>query len=286
MIRSTNVAILVLWYFSTTTSSLAFTPSARLVPPLFEVILADVAAPRNHYHSQHIHLKHRQEVHHFGTRLMTSSSYSNEDSTDETGDKIRNKSEEGELTLPKIAELIDCSFVQACMQLADGYIDVLKLMIASIQSAFDKGIPPAHLIQAIEDIQPGSAGRMLMPEEIRLRNTWIQVVYVMLAHLAKQKLPELLDTDIEESYVPITPILIRRKELSDSFHAKELFEATAQFFPKDLSANPLEEAIVLQSLRVMWVTMTVVDEVELCQGEFARMDAKLKPQPPIPGAFD
>ena len=201
-----------------------------------------------------------------------------------------------ELSLSKIAELIDVSFVQACMQLAEGYVDVLKLFIASVQSAYQQGISPAVLIQEIDSISQPSAGRSLMPEEIRLRNTWIQVVYIMLASLSRSN-PKTdsinvaynLDRDIEETYGKIAGILIRRRALSDEFKGQELLSATRQLVLGDddsASSSQLEETILLQSLRVMWLTMTVVEEVERCEGEFARMDAKMPPKPPIPGAFE
>lgn len=194
------------------------------------------------------------------------------------------------LTLFQIAELVDRTFVQACMQLAEGYVDVLKLFIVAVRSAYLQGKEPLALIQAVDDLdQPGFAGRPLMPEEIRLRNTWIQVVYLTLAATAststdtKGAAPAVMvmaDADIADTYGKIAPIVIRRRSLSTVYSGQDLLTSTRQFF--DLK-DPVDEAVAVQSLRVMWTTLTVLEEVERCEGEFAKMDA---PTPPIPGAFE
>ena len=232
------------------------------------------------------------------TRRMRMRNTLSPDSDDSHEKDNQNEDKKEELNLSKIAELIDVSFVQACMQLAEGYVDVLKLMIASVQSAYKQRISPTVLIREIDAISQPSAGRPLLPEEVRLRNTWIQVVYVMLASLVASNSKEEstcysfhLDPEIEERYGKVSGILIRRRALSDEFKGQELLSATRQLVLGDdddnsSSSSQLEETILLQSLRVMWLTMTVVEEVQRCEGEFARMDAKMPPKPPIPGSFE
>ena len=189
------------------------------------------------------------------------------------------KPEAKPLTLRQTAELLDRTFVQACMQLAEGYVDVLKLFIVATRSAYLQNIEPLELIRAVQDLPPpGFANRPLMPEEIRLRNTWIQVVYLVLSAV-DEKPPMNVDANILDIYGKIVPIVRRRRSLSSEYSGKDLLKATSQFF--DLT-DPFEEAVAVQSLRVMWVTLTVLEEVERCEGEFAKMDA---PTPPIPGAF-
>jgi hypothetical protein len=206
-------------------------------------------------------------------------------------DIARISGEKEQLTVTKIAELIDVSFVQACMQLAEGYVDILKLMIASIQSAYRQGISSASLIQEISSISQPAAGRALTTEETRLRDMWIQLVYLMLRALSNANqnppavLPE-LDPDIEESYKKIVQIIMRRRALSDEFKGRDLLTATKRLVvgeSNDGTLSLLEEAVLLRNLQVMWLTMTVVEEVARCEGEFARMDAQM---PPIAGAFE
>jgi hypothetical protein len=204
-----------------------------------------------------------------------------------TGVERSKKKSEEELTVPMIADMVDGTFVKGCMELAAGYIDVLKLFIVAVQSAYVQGIPPAVLIAEIDALTKPAAGRALMPEELRLRNTWIQVVYVMLAEINYKSSGTTieLDNEVRETYAKIAPIVIRRRSLSNDFNGKELLATLKSFFPGDLNV-PLEQAVALQSLRVMWVTLTVVEEVERCEGEFAKMDAEMPPTPPIPGAFE
>ncbi|GAX11965.1 hypothetical protein FisN_8Lh057 [Fistulifera solaris] len=183
-----------------------------------------------------------------------------------------------ELTLFKIAELVDLSFVPACLQLAEGYVDVLKLMIAAVQSAYVQGISPTLLIQEINALTTPAAGRPLMPEEEQLRNEWIQIVYITLQTLDYKNLNHSFPTEVEQTFGKVAPVLIRRRQLSTEWKGQEVWETCSQFFATQ------QKALVLQSLRVLWVTLTVVEEVERCEGEFAKMDAPLKP--PIPGAFE
>jgi hypothetical protein len=183
-----------------------------------------------------------------------------------------------ELTLPKIAELVDLSFVQACLQLAEGYVDVLKLMIAAVQSAYLQGISPTLLIQEINALAAPAAGRPLMPEEEQLRNEWIQIVYVVLQTLNYKNLNHSFEIEVQETFGKVAPILIRRRQLSSEWKGHEVWESCSQFLP------PQKKALAVQSLRVLWVTLAVIEDVERCEGEFAKMDAPLTP--PIPGAFE
>ncbi|GAX14106.1 hypothetical protein FisN_8Hh057 [Fistulifera solaris] len=189
------------------------------------------------------------------------------------------RSDNPELTVSKIAELVDLSFVPACLQLAEGYVDVLKLMIAAVQSAYVQGIPPALLIQEINALTTPGAGRPLMPEEEQLRNEWIQIVYITLQTLKYKNLPHSFPTEIQETFGMAAPVLIRRRQWSSEWKGQEVWESCSQFF-----APTQPKALIMQSLRVLWVTLSVVEEVERCEGEFAKMDAPLTP--PIPAAFE
>lgn len=207
-------------------------------------------------------------------------------------DSSTNSKKEEELTLSKIAELVDVSFVQACLQLAEGYVDTLKLMIAAVQSAYVQGIPPHELIREINAISTPSAGRALLPEEEQLRNQWIQIVYIMLAALSYKVTTEVnlngmeMDAAVKDTFGKAAPILIRRRQLSADWNGQEMLAATSSLFSSNHHHHHplLQKALTLQSLRVMWVTMSVVEDVERCEGEFAKMDAPLAP--PIPGAFE
>jgi len=48
--------------------------------------------------------------------------------------------EEKELTPPIIAEMIEVSFLNSCLQLSQGYVDVLKLFIVAVKSGHELSI--------------------------------------------------------------------------------------------------------------------------------------------------
>lgn len=221
--------------------------------------------------------------------------------TMETGLLLTQQSGNTHLSLPAIAEMVDQTFLQACLQLAEGYVDTLKLFIVAVQSAYVQRIPIQPLITAVNTVREPAARRPLLPDEIRLRDTWIQVIYIMLRAIqypttlssanvttttaaaatdtttsSIHDFATILDSNVEQTYMPIVPVLIRRRALKNEFRGKELFDSTKQFFSTNQWADPMvEHAIALQTLRVMWFTLAVVEDIELCEVDFARMDAKL-----------
>ena len=190
------------------------------------------------------------------------------------------------LTSDKVAELIEVSFVNACLQLAQGFVDVLKLLIAAIKAGYEIGVSPSDLMAKVDSIPDQTAGRLLMPEEIALRNTWIQVVYLTLAsvnHRTDAAVEMILDEEIRTSFESIIPDLAARKAAGEQLQLELLLETHKDKF-KDLD-HPFQKAIITHSLRVMWITLTVLEEEERCTNEFSRQDAPMPPAPPIPGAF-
>jgi hypothetical protein len=189
--------------------------------------------------------------------------------------------EEEKLSLDKVAELIDTTFVNACMQLSQGYVDVLKLLIVSIKSGYELGATPSELVAKVEAVEVKAAGRPLMPEEVRLRDAWIQIVYLVLAQAdhttENESVKESVESDIVATYAAKIPTMQQRQESGEDFRVDDLLDSDA------LADNPAENAIMTHSLRVMWLTLVVLEEEERCNTEFARQDAPMKPQ--IPGAY-
>jgi len=186
------------------------------------------------------------------------------------------------ITVEKLTEMIDTTFVNACMQLAKGYVDVLKLFIVSAKSGYELGIDPLELIQNVDAIENKAAGRELMPEEIELRNTWIQVVYFVLQqtkHNSANDEGMSIDTKIAFSFQSKFETLQKRKR-----DGEESFRVDDSLIDSSVELDPLKTAIMTQSLRVIWYTLIVLEEEERCNTEFARQDAPMTP--PIPGAFE
>jgi hypothetical protein len=189
-----------------------------------------------------------------------------------------------ELTPETVAEMVECCFVNACLQLAQGYVDVLKLFIVAAKASYELGMDPVDLIRRVENIRPQSAGRDLMPEEVKLRNTWIRVVYLVLQYLQHtQKVETSTAADIDEAVQSTfsTDLLADMKKQHDAggaFHLEQWLDKYE--FPN--MDDPMQKAIISQSLRVIWFTYTVLNEERVCNEE----KTGLKAQPPIPGAFD
>jgi hypothetical protein len=69
-----------------------------------------------------------------------------------------------------------------------------------------------------------------------------------------------------------------RHDNGETFQLDELLEK----YSLPNMDDPIEKAIVSQSLRVIWFAYTVLDEEKQCFEE----KSGLKAQPPIPGAFE
>ena len=161
------------------------------------------------------------------------------------------------------------------------YVDVLKLLIVAIKSGYEMGITPVDLIQRVDAVESKAAGRELMAEELRLRNTWIQVVYTVLSHVGYESVNagvhETIDESVASWYRSKIPALMTRKKAGQPFNADDLVDKNS------VIADPAASIIMTQSLRVIWFTLVVLEEEERCISEFARQDAPMRP--PIPGAY-
>ena len=161
---------------------------------------------------------------------------------------------------------------------------MLKLFIVAAKASYELDMDPVDLIQRVDDIRPQSAGRDLMPEEVKLRNTWIHVVYLVLESLQHaKKVDTSTAADIDETVQSTfsTDLLADMKKQHDAGEAFHLERWLDKYeFPN--MEDPMNKAIISQSLRVIWFTYTVLDEESVCNDE----KSGLKAQPPIPGAFD
>ena len=72
------------------------------------------------------------------------------------------KLERIELTDDNIAEMIEVTFIKACFQLATGYVDMLKLFLASTSAAYERKIALPTLIKSVNDYPANTAGRDLL----------------------------------------------------------------------------------------------------------------------------
>ena len=86
-------------------------------------------------------------------------------------------------TAAGVAQILEVTFVNACMQLATGYVDTLKLFIAAALTAYERGFTVNALSLELAQCPTQTAGRPLMQEEVELRSVWLSLVYLTLANV-------------------------------------------------------------------------------------------------------
>jgi hypothetical protein len=223
--------------------------------------------------------------------------------------------EEKYLTPETIAEMIEVSFLQGCMQLAQGYVDVLKLFIVAVKTGYEKKIPLDELIQLVQDCPVNSAGRDLMKEELELRREWMAVVYGMMEALNNNEMGDQETTSdittissndssqtrvaqVVDSMLQLQRYLQEEEEQSggeqDSIVALTnlTVEQALQKLPNlsqvidELESSPMEKAFLTNDIRVALLTFKVIEEEKICfedrKGRSLGTSSEI-PRPPIKG---
>jgi hypothetical protein len=196
-----------------------------------------------------------------------------------------------------VAEVLEVSFVHACMQLASGYVDILKMFIAASVGAYESGFPVDSIQHELTMTSTNTANRPLMDEEIKLRRDWFCVVYLTLSAMEHTSMIQsssptsLLAVDISKDSIPddIKQRYGKLVEVIGEAYRNDkpslsIEELTDDYFNNDdgLNLTELEKAIILQSLKVATLTPIVIEESIEARGGVA--DVK-PPTPPIEGAF-
>eukprot|EP00539_Tryblionella_compressa_P015016 CAMPEP_0178839296 /NCGR_PEP_ID=MMETSP0746-20121128/13790_1 /TAXON_ID=913974 /ORGANISM="Nitzschia punctata, Strain CCMP561" /LENGTH=240 /DNA_ID=CAMNT_0020502339 /DNA_START=11 /DNA_END=733 /DNA_ORIENTATION=+ len=213
------------------------------------------------------------------------------------------------LTTPSgIAELLEVSFVQACIQLASGYVDILKMFIAASVAAYENGFSIPTMQQELQNCQRNTANRPLLPEEITLRNNWLSIVYLTLAAMNHIGSPHddkaaasSVPTEIRQQYQDLVKrvgdayqkgqaSLLSVEDLLAATDSNTTTTTTTTTTKKD-PRSELETAILAQSLRVAILTPIVVQEEKDARGDDTvdTVDVDIDhdlPKPPIKGAFE
>ena len=185
--------------------------------------------------------------------------------------------------------MIEVSFVDGVMQLATGDVTVLKLLIAAVLTAYGMKIEYTKLQQAVLACPTQSANRPLMAEEEDLRNQWMQLIYYI-AHTVEYRKVFVKDAqlltveEVPAVYPTILPTLQKDHAQGDStappFAAQDFVQQHEHGLLQEFlsSASPLERALLLQNLRVAWMTLTVMEDERICYEE----KGTSPPAPPIP----
>jgi hypothetical protein len=225
--------------------------------------------------------------------------------------------EEKDLTPETIAEMIEVSFLQGCMQLAQGYVDVLKLFIVAVKTGYEKKIPLDELNQLVQDCPVNSARRDLMKEEMELRREWMAVVYGMMERLNNNEMGDRETTSDttttttsssdDSSQIRVAQVVDSMLQLQRYLQEEEVqsggeqdsivaltnltVEQALQKLPNlsqlmdELESSPMEKAFLTNDIRVALLTFKVIEEEKICfedrKGSLGTSSEI--PRPPIKG---
>lgn len=217
--------------------------------------------------------------------------------------------EEDFLTSEKIAELVDAAFVPAVMGISRGDVTELKLFVAAAQAGYTLDEPIDALCKAMTGLKVQAAGRPLMAEEEALRRLWVSLIYLTLERLAAdgdggqgssgssseggKTSSACVPSDIRASNEPFVANLIAAKRSGRALSECDIDEmltsrsssatsdddapaAAAAAAAAPPSRDAVERAVLQQSMRVVYLTVDVVEDEKLAG---TRADAG----PKIPG---
>lgn len=186
-----------------------------------------------------------------------------------------------DLSLPQIAELIEISFIQSCMQMAQGYVDVLKLFIVSVKAAYQRSNgynSMDNIVRMVDTCMVNTAGRPLELEEIQLRATWIYAVALMLDHvnyhnegLTTNRMDQSFDDNeddciastVASTYRPVLSKIFELKHSGNMLKTQDFMEQNKGLFREELFDDNVQLAITTQTIKVLWYTLTVLEEERL-----------------------
>ncbi|CAJ1958658.1 unnamed protein product [Cylindrotheca closterium] len=178
-----------------------------------------------------------------------------------------------------IAELLENTFVNACFQLREGFVDVLKMFVAASIAGYEFGFPIDEIARELDECPNQTANRPLMEEEIKLRRGWYCVVYLTLATLGHPtKTSSIVDSipdDIRSEFGGVIDWAVETQKKGIAVSNEGLLKQS-----DTSNLSPMDIAILSQSIRVMTLTFTVLRETQE-----ARAGDIAPPTPPIEGAY-
>lgn len=195
------------------------------------------------------------------------------------------------LTQDQIAELIEVSFIQACLSLAQGYVDTLKLFIVAVKASYERGnIAVESLVRAVNECPTNTAGRPLMPEEVALRSTWIHAVHLMLEHIGHPRksdgtdaaVTHQIDSKVRERYSPLLDDVVQAKALGNAWNTNAFIATHQGVLPFTILEDQVEMAVVSQTVKVLYCTLVVLAEERLANLEEDDDDTPVTAKPKIP----
>jgi len=188
---------------------------------------------------------------------------------------------------PPIAEMVEVSFIHACMDLSSGRVTVLKGFLAAVASAYAAGTNVDALEAEVQlyDASVRTAGRELAPEEVALRRAWIDVGYATLWVAGRRTaatggLDTLIEGEGKEGAKNIASAIFEARQSGrplGSVSPEEVVGAGAAKMSKE------EKAVLMLKAKASDTMLTVIEEEEAASG--GDKDEKSVPRPKIPGTF-
>jgi len=175
------------------------------------------------------------------------------------------------LTKEKIAVIIEVTFIEACLGLGEGNLDVFKLFVTTIKAAYEQRIPIPELVDSIAEVDKTrmSAKRPLTSEEVNLRTTWLNLGYLTLEYLnriekgsADLSFDDDIDNALEQTLSVSMNIRGTYKFIIEDIVLSFLFKPTKHSSTVDLKSigNTSQEAMMAYSLRLINKMLKVVQE--------------------------
>jgi hypothetical protein len=228
------------------------------------------------------------------TVLKLSSSPSNLNNSNERfskKDEANKAIEKIELTNEKNAEMLEVTFIKACLQLATGYVDILKLFIAAVNAGYNRGIPIPQLIQLVAQCPNNSANRELSKDEIDLRSRWMIVSYLTLETIDRlegnketvgAKVDLQIPIEARDEFGPIIEEQVQKEVLGQlqDINSGKVKKTTD-------NQDPQAAAIFAYCLKVISLTISNVKETRLANEKTPTIDEDGvgPPRPKIPGTY-
>jgi len=188
--------------------------------------------------------------------------------------------DQAELTSERIAEMLEATFVRACMDAARGVVDTKKLFVVAAKAGYELALPIPTLRNELAACQRQTAGRALMPEESELRDLWLSLVYLTLrelGHAAEEGLAaaDSVPEETRVTYALFVNNIVAAQGAGAALSELKIDAMLPSAAAADAPRTALQTAILSQSMRVVYLTKTVIDEEER---------AGPQPKPFIPGA--
>eukprot|EP00967_Tisochrysis_lutea_P056545 scaffold71430_cov31-Tisochrysis_lutea.AAC.2 len=167
------------------------------------------------------------------------------------------------LTSESAAEMLEMTFVHACMALASGDVTTLKLFIAAAVGACRLGVSHPELIRILGECTSNTANRPLMPEELELRHTWISLVYLTLQIVEGKEEGashpgQTVSTAERKELLPFTEAVVLRVGEGATLQSLSIEDIAPT--PIDEPRTPMQTAILKQNMRLVFLTLMVLQE--------------------------